>query len=221
MRNVTNIQLTPKEQVGIKISDEEDRKQMIYCRDKMLEKVNSQIEKYRIENMKKLSKEQYDDIIDPLHDGTDKVKISRCHSFLLKLQQFSSVRNWLVVFVVLLFVAVTVIPNLWYLITTFDKYYFGYIVERSPRLGLTTTQKKYFMEKNIPFKTIDQLDDEKFEVRRREASGLPMPWVNETEMNYGSYDRLKDGISYIKAKSYHAISKIKKPQLGPRAKRWL
>lgn len=55
VRNVTNIQLTPKEQTGIKLNEEEDRKQMIYCRDKMLEKVNNQIEKYRIENMRKLS----------------------------------------------------------------------------------------------------------------------------------------------------------------------
>lgn len=155
VRSVTNIQLTPKEAVGIKLSEEEDRKQMIYCRDKMLEKVNSQIEKYRIENLKKLSQNQFDDIIDPLHDGQEKVKISRCHAFLLKLQQFSSVRNWMAVVVVLLFLAVTVIPNLWYLVITFDKYYFGYIVERSPRLGMTTTQKKYFMNNNIPFKTIE------------------------------------------------------------------
>ena len=48
-----------------------------------------------------------------------------------------------------------------------------------------------------------------------------MPWINETEMNYGSMDRLKDGFSYITQKTSNAFTSIKKPTLGPRAKRWL
>lgn len=55
----------------------------------------------------------------------------------------------------------------------------------------------------------------------REVNGLPMPWVNETEAQYGSIDRLRDGFSYVAQRSSDAVRNMKKPTLGPRARRWL
>jgi len=77
------------------------------------------------------------------------------------------------VFILLVF---KVYPFTKWAVMTLDKHYYGYFSERVPRLATTTQMKNYYEEKNIPYRTIEEVDAEKNMYNIRKKNGIPHPW---------------------------------------------
>jgi hypothetical protein len=75
--------------------------------------------------------------------------------------------------IVIFFTAFYIIPYLAYVFYAFDRHYYGYFNEREPRLALTTAQKKFYEEHNIPYKTVQDVEKERKKDQYLEAQGLP------------------------------------------------
>lgn len=104
----------------------------------MLDSVKQKIEKHRIKNLQKLSKFEFEDLNRP-SDRTKEEKISRLHSMTLWLESVLSVRRVILLVVLSAILIAGIYPFMKYVVITFDKFYFGYFVEREPRLALTTS----------------------------------------------------------------------------------
>lgn len=104
------------------------------------------------------------------------------------------------------FVATLVYPFLKYVLITFDKHYFGYFVERVPRLALTTAQKNYFESQGIPFHTIQDRKKQTEMYHIRQKLGEPHPWELEYQNQTGFLHDFK-----VAATEIHRRLQIAKP----------
>lgn len=75
------------------------------AREKLLNEVTAKVEKHRIMNMQKLTKFEYDDVSRP-SDRSNKEKISRIHRLLLWLESLVSIRNFVILGIMLVIFAV-------------------------------------------------------------------------------------------------------------------
>jgi TM2 domain-containing membrane protein YozV len=121
--------------------------------------------------MQKLSKFEYEEVSKP-SGRANSLKISWVHQFLLRMESLMSIRNLFLLCLTIVFSIFCVYPYGKYVVIKFDKRYFGVFYDRLPRLALTTMQKKYFSENNIPFQTIDDVKNEREEFRIREEMGI-------------------------------------------------
>mmetsp|Transcript_10168 Transcript_10168/g.17140 ORF Transcript_10168/g.17140 Transcript_10168/m.17140 type:complete len:214 (-) Transcript_10168:2460-3101(-) len=162
---------------------------MLKCRDLYLQDVYDQIDKFKIENMKRISQEKFEEvevkadifedqdlarsltgISDPnklLNPKSVGQRISRCHQKLLSLERLFSKRNILIMGVVTYAFFAYLFPILLHAFHTYDAHYHGYFNERLPRLAMTTQEKRYFTEKNIPFMTIQELESDNEQERQK------------------------------------------------------
>jgi len=114
----------------------------------MMDDVQLKIEKYRIQTLKNLSREKFEDILEPTFQ---KRKLTWCHRTLLWLESAATARNLVILTLVLALCVFKLYPYLKYVLITFDRYYYGFFNERMPILALTTPHKTYYAEKGVPF----------------------------------------------------------------------
>lgn len=79
----------------------------------------------------------------------------------------------------LLFVFIQVIPFTKWAVMTIDHHYFGVFVEKVPPLAITTANKNYYESKNLPYRTVDEIEQRKRDAKVRSSLGLAHPWDEE------------------------------------------
>jgi len=126
---------------------------------------------------------------------------------LLWLESLISIRNFVLLGIFIVLFVVKIYPFAKYTLITYDKYYFGYINERVPRLALTTSQKKYFGETGIPYKTIQDLHFEKAEHQVRKQLGIEHPWELEFKNQTGFIEDVQRAASHINRRYLQATLK--------------
>ena len=108
-----------------------------------MDKVYQNIDQYRIDALKKISMEKYDEVkvgCDPEISGKHKKreKLYRIQSKLLKFYEYLTSTNIIISIMVLTFIAVVVLPEACYAFSTLDRHFFGYFHEREPIYAKTT-----------------------------------------------------------------------------------
>ena len=102
-----------------------------------------------------MSKHNIDDVEEMEFDS----KLTGWKVRLIKFEKLLKMRNLMILAVTFYFLYVVIIPELLYIATVQDIYYFGYFNERAPRLASTTNEKLYFQKMNIPFYRYEDLVD--------------------------------------------------------------
>ena len=143
-----------------------------------MDDVYKNIDQYRMDALKKISMEKYDEVqvgCDPevTSKKRKREKLYRFHAGLLKFYNLLTTGNVVIGFVVLVFFLVYVLPQLCYAATAFDRHYFGYFHELEPVYAKTTANQKYYAEHNIPYVTSADIKKEYRMVRLNRTKGLP------------------------------------------------
>ena len=147
-------------------------------RGQFMEDIQAKIDRHNRENMQRLCKGDYDEVMDPFSIDS-KQKISKYHSYILKLQRLATLRNIMILGVMLFMLVWQVLPRMKYTALTFDKFYFGFFVEKVPELALTTTHKNYMIANNKPFRTTVDINKGNREYEERLAMDIEHPWNEE------------------------------------------
>ena len=123
-----------------------------------MDEVYGNIDQYRMEALKKISMEKYDEVqvgCDPDIQGKYK-KRDKLYQFQARMFQLTRYFTWaniVITIAVLAFVAVYVVPEMCYALACFDRHYFGWLHEPEPYYAKTTANQKFYSEHNIPFVT--------------------------------------------------------------------
>ena len=80
--------------------------------------------------------------------------------------------------------AVFILPTICYTAAMMDRHYLGWFHEPEPVLAKTTANKKYYISKNITFKTSADIKREHDEVRYNKSIGLPAFYEIEHKQHY-------------------------------------
>lgn len=159
---------------------------MLKCRDKYMSDVYQKIDRYKIETMKQLSKQKFDDVqVRPEDDkkrkaqkaerlwkknrNNSELKISKLHRTFLKIESLATKNNILMLFVAACFFTVYILPFILYSIKVVDSHYLGWLHEPMPYFAKTTDEKLYYTSQNIPFMTVEDIHQEKRHHLRRLA----------------------------------------------------
>lgn len=108
-----------------------------------MDEVYQNIDQYRIDALKKISMERYDEVkvgCDPDVTGKKqkREKLFSVQSKLFKFYQYLSPTNIVLSIMVLSFICVFVLPTFCYAFATLDRHFVGYFHEREPIYAKTT-----------------------------------------------------------------------------------
>lgn len=167
-------------------------------RDLYMDEVYKNIDQYKIDALKKISMEKFDEVqvgCDPevTSKKRKREKLYRFHSSLLKFYQMLSTRNVVISLVVLSYFIVYILPQLCYAAAAFDRHYFGYFHDREPIYAKTTANQKYYAEHNIPYVTSADINKEYELIRRNRSKGLPAHY----EINHKQHYTFTNGVKKI------------------------
>lgn len=124
--------------------DHEKEQEQLKFRDLYMEKVYQNIDQYRIDALKKISMERYDEVkvgCDPEVQDKNKKreKLFHIHSKLLKFHWLFTKGNVLMALAGIAVFAVFILPSLFYTFSVFDRHMFGgWFHEREPIYAKTT-----------------------------------------------------------------------------------
>mmetsp|Transcript_33602 Transcript_33602/g.51745 ORF Transcript_33602/g.51745 Transcript_33602/m.51745 type:complete len:156 (-) Transcript_33602:2293-2760(-) len=103
---------------------------------------------------------QLDNIKDVLGERENR-KANRWHRKLLKVEQLLTWTNILIGGAIFIMFCTHVAPYLAYTFHAVDRHYFGFFNEREPLLAKTTSQETFYKEHDIPYRTVQMLEEEK------------------------------------------------------------
>lgn len=108
-----------------------------------MDEVYSNIDQYRMEALKNISMEKYDEVkvgCDPEVTGKNqkREKLFRIQSKLLRFYEYLTSTNIILSIMVLAFISVVVLPEVCYAFSAIDRHFFGYLHEREPIYAKTT-----------------------------------------------------------------------------------
>lgn len=116
-----------------------------------MKNVQGKIDKHKMENLKNISKGNFDEVVDPI----SKMKIGKTASYILKLENVCTKRNLVIFMIVLLLFVFKIYPAMKYVIITMDHHYFGIFTDQIAPLAMTTPHKNYYQELGIEYRTLD------------------------------------------------------------------
>jgi hypothetical protein len=151
-------------------TDSEIENEIFKTQDKYMSDIKEKIDVYKIETMKLLSKGEFAQVEQRPDDKAKKalaaekyfqknknpldMKISRFHTWFLKMERLATKSNIMVFVVGLCLFTVFVLPFLLYSWSVVDKHYFGLFHEPVAIFAKTTNEKMYYIDQGIPFVTI-------------------------------------------------------------------
>jgi hypothetical protein len=181
--------LPKEEKESSEDTDSEIENEMLKCRDKYMADIYEKIDIYKIETMKKLSQQRFEDVEARPDDKKTlarkaekyfqknrhpmDLKISKMHQRFLYLEKLVTKNNIVFLFIGACFFTVFLLPYLMYSGQVIDRHYFGWFHELKPMFAKTTVEKEYYGDNGIPFMTIHDIYAERDHYHRRLAKGYP------------------------------------------------
>ena len=167
-------------------------------RDLYLDEVYKNIDQYKIEALKKISMERFDEVqvgCDPEITGKKRKreKLFKLHSNMLKYYQMASPGRVMIALVILSLFIVYVIPQICYTFAAFDRHHFGYFHDLEPIYAVTTANQKYYSENNIPYVTSADIKKEYEKIAFNRSLGL----ATHYEINHKQHYTFSNGVKKI------------------------
>ena len=99
-------------------------------------------------------------------------RMFKCHKCWYRVKDAYSYKRLIMLLALTAVYLMWIMPFQLYTLNVLDRHYFGYFDEREPVITVTTAQRNYFVERDIPHMTMDELKAQRAEHHRLSQDGV-------------------------------------------------